>query len=73
MSTGMMGGLMGPGSYPQCPNDATHGPMERQPGTYSLDQVLLTQIGWNRTGTFYATTVFRCKTCGLIQLYDQDK
>lgn len=61
-------GLLNPG--PTCPNDVEHGTMELQPGTWALDQVNLTSVGWDRTGTFYATALYRCKTCGLIQLYD---
>jgi hypothetical protein len=55
---------------PQCPSG--HGAMEEQPGVWAVDQVNYNPAGqgWDRTGTFYACKLYRCNTCGLIQLYD---
>lgn len=61
-------GLLSQG--PECPNQ--HGPMEQQSGAWAIDQVLqTTNLGWNPTGTFFLVSLYRCKTCGLVQLYDK--
>lgn len=62
------GGLLG--GVP-CPNG--HGPMENVPGIWALNGVQnYPNMGWVGTNQLYTVTVYRCLTCGNVQLRDKD-
>lgn len=62
-------------SGPNCPNG--HGPMVVVPGEWAMQQIARSTNERGEpfglpTGRLYGFDLFRCATCGVIQLYDRD-
>lgn len=62
-------------SPPNCPHG--HGPMVPIEGEWALHEVRRTEAAEGQrghgvfTGRLYAFDLYRCMTCGLVQLYDR--
>lgn len=50
-----------------------HAVLERQPGTWAIQQVNVIPAGVVLTETFFAASLYRCPVCGTLELVDEEQ